>query len=158
MQKHVNLVDLVKSFPTNIYSQKSASIQPRTTLLKVHLIFKPWDLIFTEPPRPCVSAEAISKRFCRDASYGQSLRELERRGFLLTGNVFGLLTWLVERNCHLRFQNGFYDFLVLPAGINFATIHDRGWWKSVLSYCMHDHGWRMFEFAEEGERRNKEKE
>ena len=34
VQKHVNLVDLVKSFPTNIYLQKSASIQPRTSLLK----------------------------------------------------------------------------------------------------------------------------
>ena len=30
MQKYVNLVDLVKSFPTNIYLQKSASIKPRT--------------------------------------------------------------------------------------------------------------------------------
>ena len=34
VQKHVNLVDLVKSFPTNIYLQKSASIQPRTSLSK----------------------------------------------------------------------------------------------------------------------------
>ena len=34
MQKFVNLVDLVKSFPTNIYLQKSASIQPRTSLSK----------------------------------------------------------------------------------------------------------------------------
>ena len=32
MQKHVNLVDLVKSFPTIMYLQKSASIQPRTSL------------------------------------------------------------------------------------------------------------------------------
>ena len=34
MQKNVNLVDLVKSFPTSIYLQKSASIQPRTSLSK----------------------------------------------------------------------------------------------------------------------------
>ena len=34
MQKYVNLVDLVKSFPTSIYLQKSASIQPRTSLSK----------------------------------------------------------------------------------------------------------------------------
>ena len=33
MQKHANLVDLVKSFPTNIYLQNLASIQPRTSLL-----------------------------------------------------------------------------------------------------------------------------
>ena len=32
MQKHVNLVDLVKSFPTNIYLQNLASIQPRTSV------------------------------------------------------------------------------------------------------------------------------
>ena len=35
MQKYVNLVDLVKSFPTSIYLQKSASIQPRTSLSKI---------------------------------------------------------------------------------------------------------------------------
>ena len=41
MQKHVNLVDLVKSFPTNIYLQKLASIQPRTSPIKfAHLAEK----------------------------------------------------------------------------------------------------------------------
>ena len=34
MQRYVNLVDLVKSFPTSIYLQKSASIHPRTSLSK----------------------------------------------------------------------------------------------------------------------------
>ena len=34
MQKYVNPVDLVKSFPTSIYLQKSASIQPRTSSSK----------------------------------------------------------------------------------------------------------------------------
>ena len=34
VQKHVSLVDLVKSFPTNIYLQKLASRQPRTSLPK----------------------------------------------------------------------------------------------------------------------------
>ena len=34
MQKHVNLVDLVKSFPTNIFLQHLASIQQRTSLMK----------------------------------------------------------------------------------------------------------------------------
>ena len=34
MQKHVNLVDLVKSFPTNISLQNLASIQKRTSPLK----------------------------------------------------------------------------------------------------------------------------
>ena len=34
MQKHVNLVDLVKSFPTNICLQNLASIQKRTSPIK----------------------------------------------------------------------------------------------------------------------------
>ena len=34
MQKHVNLVDLVKSFPTNIYLQNLASIQKRMSPIK----------------------------------------------------------------------------------------------------------------------------
>ena len=34
MQKHVNLVDLVKSFPTNIYLQNLASIEKRTSPVK----------------------------------------------------------------------------------------------------------------------------
>ena len=41
MQKYVNLVDLVKSFPTSIYLQKSASIQPRTSLSKFGGKFNP---------------------------------------------------------------------------------------------------------------------
>ena len=41
MQKHVNLVDLVKSFPTNIYLQTLASIQKRTSPLEfAHLAEK----------------------------------------------------------------------------------------------------------------------
>ena len=41
MQKHVNLVDLVKSFPTNIYFQNLASIQKRTSPVKfAHLAEK----------------------------------------------------------------------------------------------------------------------
>ena len=41
MQKHVNLVDLVKSFPTNIYMQNLASIQKRTSTIKLaHLAEK----------------------------------------------------------------------------------------------------------------------
>ena len=41
MQKHVNLVDLVKSFPTNIFLQNLASIQKRTSTVKfAHLAEK----------------------------------------------------------------------------------------------------------------------
>ena len=34
MQKHVNHIDLVKSFPTNIFLETLASIQQRTSLIK----------------------------------------------------------------------------------------------------------------------------
>ena len=41
VQKHVNLVDLVKSFPTNIFLQNLASIQKRTSPTKfAHLAEK----------------------------------------------------------------------------------------------------------------------
>ena len=40
MQKHVNIVDLYKSFPTNVYLQNLASMQPRTSHVK-----------FARPPR-----------------------------------------------------------------------------------------------------------
>ena len=41
MQKHVNLLDLVKSFPTNIFLQNLASIQKRTNPIKfAHLAEK----------------------------------------------------------------------------------------------------------------------
>ena len=41
MQKHVNLVDLAKSFPTNIYLQNLASIQKRASPVKfAHLAEK----------------------------------------------------------------------------------------------------------------------
>ena len=41
MQKRVNLVDLVKSFPTSVYLQNLASIQKRTSSVKfAHLAEK----------------------------------------------------------------------------------------------------------------------
>ena len=78
MQKHVNLVDLVKSFPTslsivtfsqyslptNIYHYLVAKIGVDTAEnepLKVPSIFKLWDLIFTEPPRPMPLATAVAE-------------------------------------------------------------------------------------------------
>ena len=59
MQKHVNLVDLVKSFPTNSKEYLLAKVGVDTAEnepLTVHLIIKLWDLIFTKPPRPEVAA------------------------------------------------------------------------------------------------------
>ena len=43
MQKHVNLVDLVKSFPANIFLQNLALVQQITRLIKIdHLEFQNW--------------------------------------------------------------------------------------------------------------------
>ena len=42
VQKYVNLVDLLKSFPASIYLQKSALIQPRTSLSKFGGKFNSW--------------------------------------------------------------------------------------------------------------------
>ena len=61
MQKHVNLVDLVKSFPTNIYLQKSASIQPRTSHLIFIILAASRDLIFTERSCPQVGEKGLAK-------------------------------------------------------------------------------------------------
>ena len=52
VQKHVNLVDLIKSFSTNIYLQKSASIQPRTSHLIFIVLAASRDSIFTERSSP----------------------------------------------------------------------------------------------------------
>ena len=50
MQKHVNLVDLVKSFPTNIFLQNLASIQKRTSPIKfAYLAEKIRERFDTEP-------------------------------------------------------------------------------------------------------------
>ena len=49
VQTHVNLVDLVKSFSTNIYLQKLASIQPRTSRSKFA------DTIYNQPHSSVIS-------------------------------------------------------------------------------------------------------
>ena len=66
MQKHVNLVDLVKSFPTNIYLQNLASIQKRTSSLKfAHLAEKS-------------EKGSISNLSTKAATPGQALQRLGR--------------------------------------------------------------------------------
>ena len=40
--------------------------------LKVHLIIKPWDLIFTEPPRPLLSPQRESQRLLTSTFSGAS--------------------------------------------------------------------------------------
>ena len=73
MQKHVNLVDLVKSFPTNIYLQNLASIQKRTSPVKfAHLAEKSGkcsisNLSTKVPADPCIpmiaTAALLETRF-----------------------------------------------------------------------------------------------
>ena len=58
VQKHVNPVDLVKSFPTSIYLQTLASIQPSTSLLK--FISSSSYGIWFSPSRSAPSAELSS--------------------------------------------------------------------------------------------------
>ena len=65
MQKHVNLVDLVKRFLTNIYLQKLASIQKRTSPVKfAHLAenqgkvrYRTFQLRSRHQPSPDMSIE-----------------------------------------------------------------------------------------------------
>ena len=57
MQKHVNLVDLVKSFPTNINLQNLASIQKRTSPVKfAHLAEKSENGSISNPSTKASSA------------------------------------------------------------------------------------------------------
>ena len=68
MQKHVNLVDLVKSFPTNILLQNLASIQKRTSPIQfAHLAEKSEkgsisNLSTKASPAPSVAAAAERRR------------------------------------------------------------------------------------------------
>ena len=50
VQKHVNIVDLVKSFPTNILLQNLASIQKRTSPLKICKILQNLPILLTLTP------------------------------------------------------------------------------------------------------------
>ena len=66
MQKHVSLVDVVKSFPTNIFLQNLASIQQSTSLIKFdHLaeksekLFKVRYRTFQLRRKPCAFGSGI---------------------------------------------------------------------------------------------------
>ena len=75
MQKHVNLVDLVKSFPTNIFLQKSASIQPRTSHLILIILAASRDSIFSPSGRLPISFP-LSTGILRLQPYCRSTGEL----------------------------------------------------------------------------------
>ena len=75
MQKHVNLVDLVKSFPTNIYLQNLASIQKRTSPVKfAHLAEKS-------------GKGSISNLSTKVETYAEALEEVPRRAGQLACNA-----------------------------------------------------------------------
>ena len=78
MQKHVHLVDLVKSFPTNILLQDLASMQKRTSPLKfAHLSEKSEDgsiaNLSTEAPADLAALDAPHPRGARVARRPASL-------------------------------------------------------------------------------------
>ena len=59
MQKHVNLVDLVKRFPTNIFLQKSEPIQPKTSNI-LQKFCQPTLSGVTAAPRPGSEEAALA--------------------------------------------------------------------------------------------------
>ena len=71
VQRHRKIVDLVKSFPTSINLQKSASVQPRTSLYKLAQKFQKWaewDTIFV-PPAPVVVDKILGRRGLKTLSW-----------------------------------------------------------------------------------------
>ena len=78
MQKHVNLVDLVKSFPTNIYLQNLASIQKRTSPVKfAHLAEKSGKGWISN-----LSTKQVTVRACWEARYGTHSAKMQTAGTL----------------------------------------------------------------------------
>ena len=62
MQKYVNLVDLVKSFPTRIYLMKSALIQPRTSPSKFGGKFNSLFTSLLSPETPGAPGPALPQK------------------------------------------------------------------------------------------------
>ena len=81
MQKHVNLVDLVKSFPTNIYLQNLASLQKRTSPVKfAHLDEKSGKGSISNLSTKAGAARLLLR--VRTGARGRALRELDARDAL----------------------------------------------------------------------------
>ena len=90
MQKHVNLVDLVKSFPTHILLQNLASIQKRTSPVKfAHLAEKsgkgPISNLSTKVPRGAGRAARPDRRALAALAAGAGGRAA--RGGVLRGGA-----------------------------------------------------------------------
>ena len=92
VQKHVNLVDLVKSFPADIFLQKSASIQPRTSHLFFIILAASRDLIFTERSSPCRYRPIVMANPLMDyMTFGHQVCWLPRDDFSEKGRSMGNL-------------------------------------------------------------------
>ena len=79
MQKYVNLLDLVKSFPTSIYLQKSASIQPRTSPSKLGGKIQ-FNIHFTPrllPPPPEFLVALLQPGSCDYLSLADNVRQVD---------------------------------------------------------------------------------
>ena len=92
MQKHANLVDLGESFPTHIYLQKSASIQPRTIPVKFARspCTDPPGALLAAPPHVLLGEPFPALRplqLVRLHSRGAQRRRVERRDLLLQSDL-----------------------------------------------------------------------
>ena len=101
MQKRVHLVDLGESFPTSIYLQKSASIQPRTSPAKICKKFVKFCKICKKFVKFCKTC----KFFCKN------LGKIFCKLWIFQGFFFGIF-----RN----FQKNVWNFL-LPTNHRYRT-------------------------------------
>ena len=101
MQKHVNLVNLVKSFPTNIFLQNLASIQKRTNPIKcAHL---------AEKSEKGSISNLSTKVEASGAEEEQNKHEIEKRSKLLaaeTGKLTELATAVNNFGAQLESRRG----------------------------------------------------
>ena len=82
MQKHVNLVDLVKRFPTNIYLQNLASIQKRTSPLKfAHLAEKSENSSISNLSTKLRARAALRRRGAEERHLSARSRALRQNGY-----------------------------------------------------------------------------
>ena len=83
MQKHVNLVDLVKSFPTNIFLQNLASIQKRPSPMKfAHLSEKSEEGSISNLSTKAEAAEKKEEAPAENTPGNTSLTQTDRVGTL----------------------------------------------------------------------------
>ena len=99
MQKHVNDVDLVKSFPTNTYLQNLASIQPRTSPIKfAHLAEKSENgsisNLSTKVPLPFESEASRQRSLLLRGGEGQGKGTVLRAEFGAAAEVTASGLWM----------------------------------------------------------------